>query len=158
MKRNATDVLLFFNFVFLAYKKFFAKTFFTAMARRSMSITDDDVEIFIEGEENENTKKTEQDSSLIKSFIASEKQTNEPVEIEKLSPEELDSYLRKFLLAVRKKDGDEFEPTTLRGFLSSVERYLKKHPHSESVTTGHHFARTRDTLKSKQKELKTQRN
>jgi hypothetical protein len=53
------------------------------------------------------------------SFIASEKQTNEPVEIEKQSPEELDSYLRKFLLAIRKKDGDEFEPTTLRGFLSS---------------------------------------
>jgi hypothetical protein len=79
------------------------------MARRSMSITDDDVEIFIEGEENENTKKTEQDSSLIKSFIASEKQTYEPVEIEKLSPEELDSYLRKFLLAVWKKDGDEFD-------------------------------------------------
>jgi hypothetical protein len=48
-------------------------------------------------------KKTEQDVSLIKSFIASEKQTNEPVEIEKLSPEVLDSYVRKFLLAVRKK-------------------------------------------------------
>jgi hypothetical protein len=53
VKRNATDVLLFFNFVFLAYKTFFAKTFFTDMARRSMSITDDDVEIFIEGEEKE---------------------------------------------------------------------------------------------------------
>ena len=97
--------------------------------------------------------KTEQDVSLIKSFIASEKQTNEPVEIEKLSPEVLDSYLKKFLLVVRKKDGDEFEPTTHRGFLSSVERYLKKHRYSESVITGHHFARTRDTLKSKQKEL-----
>ena len=97
--------------------------------------------------------KTEQDVSLIKSFIASEKQTNEPVEIEKLSPEVLDSYLRKFLLVLRKKDGDEFEPTTLRVFLSSVERYLKKHRYSESVITGHHFARTRDTLKSKQKEL-----
>jgi hypothetical protein len=92
--------------------------------------------------------------SLIKSFIASEKQTNEPVEIEKLSPEELDSYVSKFLLAVRKKNGGEFEPTTLCGFLSSVERYLKKHWYSESIITGQHFATTRDTLKSKQKELK----
>ncbi|CAB3978130.1 Hypothetical predicted protein [Paramuricea clavata] len=58
------------------------------------------------------------------SFIASEKQTNEPVEIEKVSPEVL------------------------------VEQYLKKHCYSESVITRHHFARTRDTLKSKQKELK----
>jgi hypothetical protein len=98
------------------------------MGRRFVSITDDDVEIFIEGEENVKIqKKTEQDVSLIKSFIASEKQTNEPVEIEKLSPEVLDSYLRKFLLAVRKKDGDEFEPTTLRGFflqLNDISRNI----------------------------------
>ena len=87
------------------------------------------------------------------SFIASEKQTNESFEIEQLSPEELDGHLSKFLLAVRKKNGDEFEPTTLRGFLSSVERYLKKRRYSESILTGQHFATTRDTLKSRQKEL-----
>ena len=120
-----------------------------------MNITDDDVEIFIEGEENENTrKKTRQDMSLIVSFIASKKQTNESFEIEQLSPEELDGHLSKFLLALRKKNGDEFEPTTLRGFLSSVERHLKKRRYSESILTGQHFALTRGTLKSKQKELK----
>lgn len=44
------------------------------MATRFVNITDDDVEIFIEGEENEKTsKKTRQDISLIVSFIASEK-------------------------------------------------------------------------------------
>ena len=125
------------------------------MPTRFVNITDDDVEMFIEGEENENTrKKTRQDISLIVSFIASERQTNESFEIEQLSPEELDGHLSKFLLAVRKKNGDEFEPTTLRGFLSSVERYLKKRRYRESILTGQHFATTRDTLKSKQKELK----
>ena len=115
------------NNCFFGGQKVFCQTFFTSMATRFMNITDDDVEIFIEGEENENTrKKTRQDISLIVSFIASEKQTNESFEIEQLSPEELDGHLSKFLLAVRKKNGDEFEPTTLRGFLSSVERYLKK--------------------------------
>ena len=98
-------------------------------------------------------KKKRQDISLIVSFIASEKQTNESFEIQQLSPEELDGHLSKFLLAVRKKNGDEFEPTTLRGFLSSVERYLKKRRYSESILTGQHFATTRDTLKSKQKNL-----
>ena len=59
-----------------------------------MNITDDNIEIFIEGEENENTrKKTRQDMSLIVSFIASEKQTNESFEIEQLSPKELDGHL-----------------------------------------------------------------
>ena len=120
------------------------------MATRFVNITDDDVEIFIEGEENENTrKKTRQDISLIVSFIASEKQTNESFEIEQLSPEELDGHLSKFLLAVRKKNGDEFEPTTLRGFLSSVERYRKKRRYSESILTGQHFATTRGTLASR---------
>ena len=62
-------------------------------------------------------------------------------------------------MAVRKNNGDEFEPSTLRVFLSSVERYLKKHRCSESFITGHHFARTRDTIKSiKQKELKRKGN
>ena len=74
------------------------------MATRFVNITDEDVETFIEGEENENTrKKTRQDISLIVSFIASEKQTNESFEIEQLSPEELDGHLSKFLLASRKK-------------------------------------------------------
>ena len=45
----------------------------TNMATRFVNITDDDVEIFIEGEENENTrKKMRQDISLIKLFIARE--------------------------------------------------------------------------------------
>ena len=33
--------------------------------------------------------------------------------------------------------------------MSSVERYLKKHRYCEPVVTGHSFARTRETLKSK---------
>ena len=38
--------------------------------------------------------------------------------------------------------------------MSSVERYLEKHRYCESVVTGHSFARTRETLKSKQMQLK----
>ena len=125
------------------------------MATRFVNITDDDVEIFIEGEENENTrKKMRQDISLIKLFIARERKTNESFEIEELSPEELDGHICKFLSAPRKKNCGEFEPTTLRSFLSSIERHLKKRRYSESILTRQHFATTRDTLKSKQKELK----
>ena len=52
------------------------------MATRFVYITDDDVKIFIEGEENENTRnKTRQEISLIVSFISSERQTNESFEI-----------------------------------------------------------------------------
>ena len=42
-----------------------------------------------------------------------------------MPPPELDAYLSRFLLSVRKKSGNEYEPTTLRGIIASVERYLK---------------------------------
>ena len=73
-------------------------------------------------------KNTMQDMSLTVSFIASERQTNESFEMEQLSPRELDSHSSKFLLAVRKKNGDEFEPTTLRSFcppLNGISRNVK---------------------------------
>ena len=118
-----------------------------------MELEDHDVEMFIDDEENQNTKKkTMYDIALVNSFITKESEAGQP--IEQLPPQELDRLLNKFLLAVRKKNGDEYEPTILGGFLASVDRYLKKHRYSESIITGQNFARTRDALKSKQKQLK----
>ena len=74
--------------------------------------------------------------------------------LEDLSPAKLDTYLSRFLLSVRKTSGEEYEPTTLGGFNASVERRLKKWGYSDSIITGQPFAKTRDALKSKQKELK----
>ena len=127
------------------------------MSTRFHEINEKDVDEFNETVENQNTKrKTELDVNLIHSYIASEAagHVNRPARMEELSPSELDTYISKFLLAVRKKNGEEYEPTTLRGFISSVERYLKKHRYCESVVTGQSFARTRGTLRSKQKQLK----
>ena len=83
-----------------------------------------DVDEFIEEVENINTKKmTEFDLAILNSFIFNE---NENRRLQEIPSQELDSYLSKFILAVRRKNGDEYEPTTLRGFISSIERYLKK--------------------------------
>ena len=83
--------------------------------------------------------------------MAKEKENRQ---VEEDPPQELDNYLSRFLLSLRKKNGDEYEPSTLRGFIASSERYLKKCHYSELVITGQNFARTRDALKSKQKHLK----
>ena len=127
------------------------------MSKRFNEINEKDIDEFNEAEENQNTKrKTKLDVNLIHSYIPTEaiSHVNGPPRMEKLSPSELDTYLSKFLLAVRKKNGEKYEPTTLRGFVSSVERYLKKHRYCESVVTDDSFAGTRETLKSKQKQLK----
>ena len=71
------------NNCFFGEHKVFLSNIFTNRATRFVNITDDDVEIFIEGEEIKNTReKTRQDISLVVSFNASEKPTNESFEIE----------------------------------------------------------------------------
>lgn len=122
------------------------------MGERFVTFDIREVEKFIDNEENSNTrKKTKNDMALLSSFMAKEKENRQ---VEEIPPQELDNYLSRFLLSVRKKNGDEYEPSTLRGFIASIERYLKKCRYSESVITGQNFARTRDSLKSKQKHLK----
>ena len=106
------------------------------MSKRFNEINEKDVDEFNESEENQSTKrKTELDVNLIHFYIASEAvwHVNRPPRVEELSPSELDTYLSKFLLTVRKKNEEEYEPTILRGFVSSVKRYLKKHRYCESV-------------------------
>ena len=95
------------------------------MSKRFNEINGKDVDEFNESEENQNTKrKTELDVNLIHSYIASEAvwHVNRPPRMEELSPSKLDTYLSKFLLAVRKKNGEEYEPTTLRGIVSLVRK------------------------------------
>ena len=122
------------------------------IAERFVTFDIREEEKFIDNEQNNNTrKKTKNDMALLSSFMAKEKENRQ---VEEIPPQELDNYLSRFLLSVRKKNGDEYEPSTLRGFIASIERYLKKCRYSESVITGQNFARTRDTLKSKQKHLK----
>ena len=122
------------------------------MAERFVTFDIREVEDFIDNEECSDTrKKTKSDMALLSSFMAKEKENRQ---LEEIPPQELDNYLSRFLLSVRKKNGDEYEPSTLRGFIASIERYLKKCRYSESVITRQNFARTRDALKLKQKHLK----
>ena len=76
---------------------------------------------------------TASDLALVELFLANEGETRD---IQEIPPADLDRYLTKFLVSVRKKSRDEYEPTTLRGFIASVDRYLKKFRYSESVITG----------------------
>ena len=70
-----------------------------------------EVEEFIDNEENSNTRrKTKNNMFLLRSFMAKEKENRQ---FEEILPQELDNYLSRILLSVRKKNGDEYEPPTL---------------------------------------------
>ena len=79
---------------------------------------------FIEEQSNKNTlSKTNRDVSLLKEFLRAKEVDKE---IENLEAKELDEVLCAFIVEVKKKDGGEYEPTTLRSFISSFDRYLRK--------------------------------
>ena len=78
-------------------------------------------------------------------------QTGEKIEIENLSADALYEKFSTFLLSVRKKDGSEYEPTTLRGFLFGLDRYLRQKNSNLNVNSGPQFAKCREVLKAKQK-------
>ena len=75
-------------------------------------------------QENENTKKkTMYDLNIVLKFLREVRK--EERELEKISPEELNVYLSEFIFAARTKKGEQYEPSSLRGILSSVDRYLQ---------------------------------
>ena len=119
---------------------------------RFSEVSESDVEKFIEEEENVNTKKeTFQDLKLVKKFLVEERQ--EIREIEKIPPTELDSYLSQFVLAARTKTGKDYEPSSLRGILASVERHLSRSSYGKTIFKDSDFKK-RDALKAKQRQLK----
>ena len=72
---------------------------------RFVELSENDIDEFCEQQENDNTtQKTLYDISIFKKFISAYYST-EYREIEDISPSDLQPILKKFVLAVRKKDG-----------------------------------------------------
>ena len=89
------------------------------------------VEEFILEHENKNTaQKTERDVRLLERFL---KTKDEDRKIEDIPAAELNEFISEFIISVRTKDGDEYEPTSLRSLMASFERHLKKKGYSASI-------------------------
>jgi len=65
--------------------------------------------------------------------------------------------LSQFVFAGRTKTGKDYESSSLRGILASVERHLSRSSYSKTIFKDSDFKekkkKKRDTLKSKQKQL-----
>ena len=121
---------------------------------RFVEITDEELIEFVEEQENTN-KKRKTAYELFKNFI----QTSNPslfcsTSLHKFSPQVMNNHLSKFIFAVRKKDDSDYGPTSLRGFLSSIQRYPKKQNYGFTIFTDAVFKTAMATLRAKQNELK----
>jgi len=47
-------------------------------------------------------------------------------ELQKIPPEEVNIFRSEFIIAASTKKGEQYEPPSLRGILSSVDRYLTR--------------------------------
>ena len=71
-----------------------------------------------------------------------------------MNPTELNNLIGKFLLSIRKVDGEEYEPDTITSFHHGIERYLREHSYKYSIIKDREFEMSRSVLASKRKELK----
>lgn len=119
-----------------------------------------DPDELIRAQENKNTKKkTKNDMKIFQEFLKRRKEINVGDGIETLPKSTLNELIANFLVNVRKKSGEEYEPSTLRGIFCSINRYLvaaNYYPEDSELTivTDPEFKKTRKALAAKQKELK----
>lgn len=90
---------------------------------RFLDLTDDDLNDFVLDNENINTrKKTEGHIRLFTQFLMVNNYTRE---MNTISAIELNNLLCKFVVGVRQKNGEEYEPSYLRGMLGSFEHFAR---------------------------------
>ncbi|XP_060587129.1 uncharacterized protein LOC132742681 [Ruditapes philippinarum] len=116
-----------------------------------LNLSSNDVNKFIEEQDNKNTmRKTLTDINKFRRFL---KTKGEKREIHEITIDQHDSYLANFILSIKKADGTEYEPSSLRNNISSIDRKLQrnKYPFLIMRGKGPQFSLTRDALKAKQK-------
>ncbi|KAM5193027.1 uncharacterized protein KIAA1958 homolog isoform 2-T2 [Mantella aurantiaca] len=119
-----------------------------------VSLDEDEVAAELNREQNEKTIRSTQTALRnFREFIIS-KYPMENREIYMIPCKELDDFLASFFVDARQKDGSEYEPNSLANYQCGLERYLKEHRYSYSITRDKEFKRSQEALKQKQIELR----
>ena len=110
-------------------------------------VTDEEKKNFVDDNKNKNTvKKTNQHHRLLKKYLAFVGDTRE---VEVIPPNELNCILESFFVCVKKDNGDNYEPSTIRGMMGSIHRFLQEHNYEENIMSSAKFAGMRTIVSSK---------
>lgn len=82
------------------------------------------------------------------------KERNEKRKLEEIPPEHLNHILSEFIITVKRKGGDEFEPSSLTGFLCSFDRHLKAFKYPKNLIEDLEFEQILKALKARRRQLK----
>ena len=109
----------------------------------------------IKEEENKNTIRSTNTWMRVWYSRAKSRQINESIET--MAPATLDGVLQKFYLEVRKQDGSEYEPDSLKVMQAALERYLSTQKYPYSLINSLEFSSSRAVLEAKAKQLRMQK-
>ena len=79
---------------------------------------------------------------------------NEHHEPENINPSDLNNYHALFFMSVRKPDGSDYHPSSLKDMQGSIARHLKEKGYKHNIINDIDFQKSHSVLESKQKELK----
>ncbi|KAK3095913.1 hypothetical protein FSP39_020748 [Pinctada imbricata] len=91
-------------------------------------------------------RKTTCDVKIFQNYMAG---VGEMRPMEDIPYPELSPLLISFLMNMKKSDGFDYEPATLRGFISSFDRYLRQHHYGYSISSSRELSAVRETLREK---------
>ena len=74
--------------------------------------------------------------------------------IESYEPAKLNKVLEQFYATVRKQDGSDYEPDSLRVMVASLDRHLKENGFKYSILRDREFAESKQVLEGKAKQLR----
>ena len=101
-------------------------------SKSRFDVSKDDVDKLIAQQENENTKrKTTYDLNIVLKYLREVRK--EDRELEEIPPQELNLFLSEFIIAARTKKGEQYEPSSLRGILTSFDRYLTRREYGKRL-------------------------
>ena len=127
---------------------------FKTMAERFPDCDPKELQQFKENAENSDTKKS------IKAWLTvwtawTEEKGCRPDNVS-YETKELDEKLQTFFAEVRKKNGSDYEPNSLRVMIASLDRHLKEAGSNMSIANDREFVNSRKVLEGKARFLREQ--
>ena len=122
------------------------------MAARFPEISCEEIDKLAEKAANKNTVETTKASMNVWKSWAESKGLND--DIVKYKAKELDECLSRFFAEIRKSDGSDYEPDSLRVMLAAIDRHLKQNDSKISIAKHREFVKCRQVLEGKARALR----
>lgn len=118
------------------------------MAERFPDSQVEEIQELKENSENQNTKK-KSTSTWLNVWTSWAESKNFETNLLSYDAKQLDETLQKFFAKIRKKDGSEYEPDSLRVMLASLDRHLREKNAAFSTAKDIEFSNRRKVLEGK---------